>query len=177
MNYEKFIKQLEECEKSESNNDIEWFDMGDFQVGMNKALIDLLLSADDAESQNCTKHSCNLKTEDKDIAGRFKKYLDDLKTESESQDTNKEVAWTAKPYRAPKNDVVNHPQHYTSGKYEVIDMIAEMVKHYDGEVAYDLGNTVKYIARAGIKNPDTLVEDLRKSAWYLNRAIEKLEKN
>lgn len=176
MNYEKFIKQLEECKKDVSDDDIEWFDMGDFQVGMNKGLMDLLLNA---ESQNCTKHLYDLKAEDKDVASKFKKYLDDLKTESEPQDTNKEVAWTTKPYSygTPKNDVVNHPQHYTSGKYEVIDMIAEMVKHYDGEVAYDLGNTVKYIARAGIKNPDTLVEDLRKSAWYLNRAIEKLEKN
>jgi hypothetical protein len=179
MNYEKFIKQLEGCKKDMSDDDIEWFDMGDFQVGMNKGLMDLLFNTDDAKSQDYTQHAYNLKAEDKDVASKFKKYLDDLKAEFEPQDDKKESAWTTEPYScgAPKNDAVNHPKHYTSGKYEVIDMIAEMVKHYDGEVAYDLGNTVKYIARAGIKNPDTLVEDLRKSAWYLNRAIEKLEKN
>lgn len=74
-------------------------------------------------------------------------------------------------------DVVNHPSHYTAGKYEVIDMIGEIVNHYSGEVAYDLGNAVKYIARAGIKSENTLVEDLKKSVWYVNRAIKKLEEN
>jgi len=72
-------------------------------------------------------------------------------------------------------DVVNHPSHYTAGKYEVIDMIGEIVGHYEGEVAYDLGNAVKYISRAGLKNPDKLTEDLNKSIWYINRAIKKLE--
>lgn len=176
-NYKKLIKKMEGCSKDMSDDEVAWFDMGDFQVGMNKGLMDLLFNTDDAKSQDYTQHAYDLNAEDKDIASRFKKYLDDLKTESEPQDDKKEFAWTTEPYKAPKNDVVNHPKHYTSGKYEVIDMIAEMVKHYDGEVAYDLGNTVKYIARAGIKNPDTLVEDLRKSAWYLNRAIEKLENN
>ena len=182
MDYEKFIKQLEECKKDMSDDDIEWFDMGDFQVGMNKGLMDLLFNTDDAKSQDYTQHAYDLNAEDKNTANRFKKYINDLKEGEDRENIRprsqkkKGVAWTTEPYKAPKNDVVNHPQHYTSGKYEVIDMISEMVKHYDGEVAYDLGNTVKYIARAGIKNPDTLVEDLRKSAWYLNRAIEKLEK-
>lgn len=74
-------------------------------------------------------------------------------------------------------DVVNHPSHYTAGKYEVIDMIGEIVGHYSGEVAYDLGNAIKYISRAGLKNPDKLTEDLNKSVWYINRAIKKLEES
>jgi len=74
-------------------------------------------------------------------------------------------------------DVVNHPSHYTAGKYEVIDMIGEIVGHYEGEVAYDLGNTIKYISRAGLKNPDKLVEDLKKGRFYLDRAIKKLEES
>ena len=66
-------------------------------------------------------------------------------------------------------DNVNHPSHYTSGKIEVSDFIE------DKELGFHLGNAVKYISRAGRKNPDKTVEDLRKAAWYLNRQIERLE--
>lgn len=37
-------------------------------------------------------------------------------------------------------------------------------------------NTVKYISRAGRKNPDKTIEDLRKAVWYINRQIQILEK-
>lgn len=37
-----------------------------------------------------------------------------------------------------------------------------------------LGNTVKYISRAGKKNPAKLLEDLQKAKWYLDKAIERL---
>ena len=69
------------------------------------------------------------------------------------------------------NDNVNHPSHYTAGGIEVIDFI----EAYDLESNFYLGNTVKYIARAGKKSPDTYLEDLKKAAWYLNRLIAKLE--
>lgn len=46
-----------------------------------------------------------------------------------------------------KNDSVNHPAHYTDGKIEVIDFIE------DKKLGYHLGNVVKYIARAGKKDP------------------------
>lgn len=69
-----------------------------------------------------------------------------------------------------KNDVVNHPSHYTSGEIEVIDFIE------DQKLDFHLGNTVKYVARAGKKDPSKLVEDLKKAAWYLNRKIKQLEK-
>ena len=68
------------------------------------------------------------------------------------------------------SDNVNHPQHYTAGKIEVIDAIE------DWKLGFHLGNTVKYIARAGKKSRDTEVEDLEKAAWYLNRRIENLKK-
>lgn len=35
------------------------------------------------------------------------------------------------------------------------------------------GNAVKYIARAGVKNPETYLEDLEKAKWYLTREIER----
>ena len=166
MNYEKFIKQLEECKKDVSDDDIEWFDMGDFQVGMNKGLIDLLLNA---ESQNCTKHLYDLKAEDKDVASKFKKYLDDLKTEFEPQNDKKEFAWTTEPYScgAPKNDVVNHPQHYTSGKYECLAVMADTFG-VEAVKAFCRCNAFKYIWRSELKNG---IEDLKKSIFYINFLI------
>ncbi len=63
------------------------------------------------------------------------------------------------------DDPVNHPGHYTSGAIEVIDFIE------DQQFPYHLGNAVKYICRAGKKDPDKLIEDLEKAVWYLKRYI------
>jgi hypothetical protein len=64
--------------------------------------------------------------------------------------------------------MVNHPKHYNLGKFEVIDVIE------DWKLDFHLGNTVKYIARAGHK--DAALQDLKKARWYLDRRIEQLEK-
>lgn len=66
------------------------------------------------------------------------------------------------------NDNVNHPSHYTDGKIEVIDFIEQK------NLNFHRGNAVKYIARAGKKDPKKEVEDLRKAVWYLNREITRL---
>lgn len=66
-------------------------------------------------------------------------------------------------------DPVNHPKHYTDGRIEVIDYIE------DKKLGYHLGNAVKYISRAGKKDPEKEVEDLQKAVWYINRKIEKLQ--
>ena len=68
------------------------------------------------------------------------------------------------------DDPVNHPGHYTYGSMEVIDAIEGL------ELPYHLGNALKYIARAGRKDPSKTTEDLRKAAWYINRYISLLEK-
>lgn len=68
-----------------------------------------------------------------------------------------------------QEDVVNHPSHYTSGKIEVIEFIE------DQNLDYHLGNTIKYICRAGKKNPNTEIEDLQKAKWYLERKISNLK--
>jgi len=65
-----------------------------------------------------------------------------------------------------RHDDVNHPDHYTSGGIEVIDFIEAK------GLGFHLGNAVKYIARAGKKDPDNLVQDLEKARWYIDRAIE-----
>ena len=68
-----------------------------------------------------------------------------------------------------KNDAVNHPSHYTSGCIEVIDYIE------DQGLNFHLGNVIKYISRAGKKDPEKKIEDLEKAAWYLNRYIRVLK--
>ena len=68
-----------------------------------------------------------------------------------------------------KNDPVNHPSHYTDGKIEVIDFIL------DKKLNFTRGNAVKYISRAGKKNPETEIEDLQKAAWYINKEIQRLQ--
>jgi hypothetical protein len=73
---------------------------------------------------------------------------------------------------------VDHPAHYggADNPYEAIKVIEAW------ELGFCLGNTVKYVCRAGKKHKagvpvdDTRarLEDLRKAAWYLNREIERL---
>lgn len=66
---------------------------------------------------------------------------------------------------AQPDDNVNHPSHYNQGKIEVIEFIE------DQKLGFNLGNALKYICRAGKKNPN-VTEDLRKARWYLKREIE-----
>ena len=72
-----------------------------------------------------------------------------------------------------KIEQVNHPQHYggESNPYEVIKVIDNW------ELGFSLGNTVKYISRAGKKGKDKELEDLRKALSYLQHHIETLEKD
>lgn len=61
---------------------------------------------------------------------------------------------------------VNHPKHYNDGKIEVIEFIE------DKKLGFHLGNAVKYIARAGKKDPSKTIQDLEKAIWYIKRQIE-----
>lgn len=62
------------------------------------------------------------------------------------------------------SDPVNHPSHYTQFDAEVI----AITRH----LSFDRGNAVKYIARAGAKDPAKELEDLEKARWYLDDEIE-----
>lgn len=73
----------------------------------------------------------------------------------------------------PASDPVNRPSHYAAGGIEVIDAVEAWGLDSD---AY-LMNAVKYIARAGKKDPAKLVEDLEKARWYLDRRIKRLKGN
>lgn len=70
-------------------------------------------------------------------------------------------------------DSVNHPAHYggEDNTYEAIKVIEAW------GLGFCLGNAVKYISRAGKKDPEREIEDLQKAAWYLNREIMRLEKS
>jgi hypothetical protein len=69
---------------------------------------------------------------------------------------------------AKAHDPVNHPKHYTShpSGVEVITITEHM--------NFCLGNAVKYILRADLKND--AIEDLKKAVWYINREIERRTK-
>jgi hypothetical protein len=69
------------------------------------------------------------------------------------------------------SDAVSHPKHYGGEKnvYEAIKVIEAW------DLGFCLGNTVKYISRAGKKGEDTKLQDLEKASWYLNREIQKLK--
>ena len=76
------------------------------------------------------------------------------------------------PPPPPEKEQVNHPKHYggEDNPYEAIKVIDAW------ELGFSLGNTVKYISRAGKKGKDKELEDLRKALWYLQHHIETLEK-
>jgi hypothetical protein len=66
-------------------------------------------------------------------------------------------------------DMVNHPPHYTSDPsgVECIDI----VRHRN----YNIGNAIKYLWRAGLKNEKKHIEDLKKAIFYINDEIKRLE--
>ena len=67
------------------------------------------------------------------------------------------------------HDAVNHPSHYTEHASGV--ECIQITEHMN----FCLGNAVKYIWRAGLKN-DNAIEDLKKARWYVDRELERLSK-
>ncbi len=68
-----------------------------------------------------------------------------------------------------EHEAVDHPDHY-GGR----DAVYEAIKVIEAwGLGFCLGNTVKYISRAGKKGE--VLEDLRKARWYLDRYIRSLE--
>ena len=120
-------------------------------------------------------HKC-AKYIDRMMSKRFKvmSILDDepLMINAENVDAEKFKKIMSEPrpiFLDTVNDPVNHPSHYIQGGIETIDVIEAW------ELDYLLGNCVKYISRAGKKDPSKTVEDLKKARWYLDREIAKME--
>ena len=75
---------------------------------------------------------------------------------------------------APKGDPVNHPEHYTQGKVEVIDILEQAVEDAPDPISGGLlWQTLKYLLRIWYKN--NMLQDAKKARWYLNRLIARLE--
>lgn len=70
------------------------------------------------------------------------------------------------------SDPVNHPEHYQQDGIETIDYIRAVLGR-DAFVAYCAGNVIKYVSRP---KKGKYAQDLRKAAWYANRAAEELDK-
>ena len=66
------------------------------------------------------------------------------------------------------NEAVFSPSHYTA--YNQVEII-EITRW----LPFDLGNSVKYIARAGLKESAKAEQDLLKALWYVNDHISKVE--
>lgn len=71
----------------------------------------------------------------------------------------------------PLEKNVNHPEHYggADNVYEAIKVIEAW------DLGFCLGNTVKYISRAGKKDGNSYLQDLEKAKWYLEREIERVK--
>ena len=70
----------------------------------------------------------------------------------------------------PSENGVDHPEYYggEDNPYEVIKVIEAW------GLGFKLGNAIKYIGRAGKKDSKTLIKDLKKAVFYLNRKIDEL---
>jgi hypothetical protein len=72
------------------------------------------------------------------------------------------------------SDAVNHPAHYTAGRFEAIDVIEDAVQHAPDPILGALQwQALKYLLRMWAKgNP---AQDAAKAQWYLTRLLAKLE--
>ena len=69
-------------------------------------------------------------------------------------------------------DVVNSPEHYTSGSVECIDAMVE-TQGIEAVIGFCICNAFKYLWRHNMKNG---IEDVKKASWYLNKAIQLYER-
>ena len=69
-------------------------------------------------------------------------------------------------------DMVNHPGHYESGKFECIDVMEE-TQGKEAVMDFCICNAFKYLYRHKRKNG---IEDIKKARWYLDKFIELAER-
>lgn len=71
-----------------------------------------------------------------------------------------------------KHDPVDKPKHYNQGGVECLDAIEAALTPEEFK-GYCKGNIIKYVWRENLKEQN--IQDLKKSNFYLNRLIDKLE--
>lgn len=74
----------------------------------------------------------------------------------------------AAPIEDLKHDPVSHPAHYTGKNGVECIQVTEQFN-------FNRGNAIKYIWRAGEKDPSKEIEDLKKAVWYIEREIKRIE--
>jgi len=75
----------------------------------------------------------------------------------------------AKMERELEKETVEHPDHYNwIPGIECLDV----VEHFN----FNLGNAIKYIWRAGRKDRESHIEDLKKACFYLTTEIARVQK-
>ncbi|MGL5345740.1 MAG: DUF3310 domain-containing protein [Peptostreptococcaceae bacterium] len=124
--------------------------------------IELLNSEFDVRKENeycCGESEC----------GYYEEWLnDEIQKNSYNATTNINMESSVLPIiDKDKKEMVEHPNHYNSGKYEVIDVID------DWKLGFYEGNIIKYLARAKHKGKE--LEDLKKAKFYLDRLVYKFE--
>lgn len=72
-----------------------------------------------------------------------------------------------------ENDNVNHPSHYTWLKKLCGIEVLDITRHLD----FNTGNAIKYLLRAGRKDPKKTIEDLEKAIFYIKDKINMLKKH
>ena len=114
---------------------------------------------------------------DEDILFRTPTYIEYVKTPSYAEEQlehalKKEAERTIEE---SKEDMVNHPPHYTQGEIECIEVIKYINDklHTEGYEGYCLGNFIKYIWRCNLKNG---WEDIDKATFYLNGLLTEQRK-
>ena len=68
-----------------------------------------------------------------------------------------------------KEDVVNHPKHYTSDPSGIECIQITRWRNFN------IGNAIKYLWRNGLKENNSNIQDLKKAIWYINDEIKRLE--
>lgn len=98
-----------------------------------------------------------------------------IDNEPEYRELDQLILENSEPVAIPKSwlkdDAVNHPTHYTTHP-SGIECI-EITRHHD----FAIGNAIKYLWRAGLKDSDNEVQDLKKAIWYIQDKINQLEKS
>lgn len=80
-----------------------------------------------------------------------------------------EKDWEATAKYDDIEDSVECSSYYNRRNIEVTDFIQ------DQQLNFNLGNVIKYVSRAGFKNPDKKIEDLKKAKYYLEYELKQLE--
>ena len=68
-----------------------------------------------------------------------------------------------------QSDVVKNPKHYEQYEFEPVSFIMK------NELSFWMGNVIKYVMRAGIKDDKDEVQDLKKAIRYIEMRINQLE--